>query len=45
MLGKKGRVLKVPSMCKMPMEVKPPKTNGMAGHAMMSVDDARLLLC
>lgn len=43
--GEDRKSPEVPSTCKMPMEVKPPKMNGMTGHPMMSVDDARILLC
>jgi len=43
--GEDRKSRKVPSTCKMPMEVKPPKMSGMAGHPMMCVDDARMLLC
>jgi len=43
--GEDRKSPEVPSTCKRPMEVKPPKMNGMAVHPMMSVDDVRILLC
>jgi len=43
--GEDWKSPEVPSTCKMPMEVKPPKMSRMAGYPMMCVDDARMLVC
>ena len=43
--GEDRKIPEVPSTCKMPMAAKPPRMNGMAEHPIMSVDDARMLLC